>query len=85
MPVTITSAIYSDPSGKKKEDITKHVRQVYLAGLPTLTLNTRDGAEGKDPAPAVPKQTTIIFTIRGQSKTKTFPEGYQLNFKKDLR
>jgi len=85
MPVTITSATYADPSGRHKQDITKHIRQVYKAGLPTMILDTRDGAEGKDPSPGVQKQTTIIFTIRGQTKTKTFPEGYQLNFKKDLK
>ena len=66
-------------------DTTKFLQSLYESGEPFVTLNCRDGAQGRDPAPLVGKETTIIYTINGTSKTKKFREGYSLNFKDDLR
>ena len=82
-PLKIVSALF----GIKNHtvDTTKFLQSLYESGEPFVTLNCRDGAQGRDPAPLVGKETTIIYTINGTSKTKKFREGYSLNFKDDLR
>ncbi|MDR3401727.1 MAG: hypothetical protein P4L99_04435 [Chthoniobacter sp.] len=82
--LAIISATYGEVSGHRSADITGHIKKVFQSGQPTLKLNTRFGADGKDPAPAVLKQTTITYSIGGQTKKKTFPESYDLKFKEDL-
>ena len=79
----IISAIF----GIKKStvDTTKRIQAVYDSGEPSLALNVRETAEGKDPAPSLGKETTITYIISGKRKTKTFREGYNLVFKDDLR
>ena len=84
MQLTILSASYGSPAKKRVADITKNIRKVFESGTPTIKLNTDDGAAGVDPAPYTPKETTITYTINGQRKQKTFPEGRNLNFKEDL-
>jgi hypothetical protein len=83
--LSIISAKYGEPSGNRLVDTTEHLRQVLNSKQKTLKLNTRDGAEGKDPAPRVVKQTVITYSIHGKTKTKSFPEAYDLNFEADLR
>jgi hypothetical protein len=85
MQLTILSASYGSPTKKRFTDTTKNLRKVFESGTPTIKLNTDEGAAGVDPAPFTPKETTITYTINGQRKQKTFPEGYKLTFKDDLQ
>ena len=84
MQLTILSASYGSPAKKRVADITKNIRKALEAGTPTIKLTTADGAAGVDPAPFTLKETTITYTINGQRKQKTFPEGHKLNFKEEL-
>jgi hypothetical protein len=81
--LVIVSATYG--SKTKVVDITKSIRKFLEAGQASVTLNTRDGAEGKDPAPFTAKETTIVYQIDGKRQKKTFPEGTVLNFASDLK
>jgi len=81
---TILSATYGVHDKNKTIDITETLRKALRAGAKQIKLNTQDGAGGKDPAPFAPKATVITYTINGQRKEKTFPEGQMLNFKDDL-
>lgn len=84
MQLVIVSASYESADRKRKTDITKNVRKHFDAGTPTLKMNTAEGAANVDPAPFVPKQTTIIYMKNGQRKELILPEGKTLNFKEDL-
>lgn len=84
MQLVIVSASYESTDRKRKADITKNVRKEYEAGKPTLKMNTAEGAANVDPAPFVPKQTTITYMKNGQKKEIIIPEGKTLNFKEDL-
>lgn len=49
-----------------------------------MTLEVHGAAKGADPAPGTSKETLITYTVNGQRKEKTFPDGHKLNFTKDL-
>jgi len=85
MELTIVYATYGAPARRLVTDITKNLRKALGAGATAIRLDTTEGAAGVDPAPRTRKETTITYTINGQRKQKTFPEGKILNFKEDLQ
>lgn len=80
----ILSSRYMDLEKQRSVDTTPILRKALETGFPRITLNTRVGAGGQDPAYLAKKQTVIIYEIDGQRKEKTFPEAYDLNFRRDL-
>lgn len=85
MQLAIVSATYGSHEKKRITDITKNLRKAFESGEASIKLNTDKGAAGVDPAPFAPKATVVVYTINGQRKEKTFPEGRTLNFKDDLQ
>lgn len=81
----IVSAFYGEVGGNRKVEITEVLRRALENREEGIKLNTKIGAEGKDPAVAALKQTTITYRYRGETKTVTFPEAYDLKFKEDLK
>jgi len=83
--LAIISATYGEKGTDKVIDTTDILRRALEKREDGVRLNTKFGADGKDPAPAAPKETTITYSIRGETKRKTFPENYDLKFKVDLK
>lgn len=81
----ILSAFYGEVGGTRKIETTAILRRALENREDGIRLNTKLGAEGHDPAVAAPKETTITYQFRGETKTKTFPESYDLKFRDDLR
>lgn len=61
------------------------VKKAFESGAPSICLNTREGAGGKDPARAQKKETLITYTVDGEKKQIIVPESQTLDFKKDLK
>lgn len=80
----IVSAFYGEVGGTRKVETTAILKEAMENREEGIVLNTKFGAAGQDPASAAPKETTITYQRRGEKKTKTFPEGYRLNFRDDL-
>ncbi len=82
--LTILSAIYRRQGSRGGVDTTRILREALERGDDRIVLNTRFGAGGEDPAPAAPKETVIVYSLRGEKKEKVFPENHALVFKEDL-
>jgi hypothetical protein len=82
---TILSATYGSHEKHRTVETTEMLRRALREGKATLKLDNSLCEGGKDPAPFVPKATTVTYTIDGQRKQKTFKEGYELNFDTDLK
>ena len=65
-------------------DITKRLQDALASRETAVTLEVHGAAKGADPAPGTSKETLITYTVNGQRKEKTFPDGHKLNFTKDL-
>ena len=85
MQLAIISAMYGHAPSKRFMDVSRNLRKAMESGATSIKLNDDEAGGKKDPAPYAPKDTTITYTINGQRKQKTFPEGYNLNFKEDLQ
>lgn len=83
--MVILSAVYGIPSQNRVVDITKQLQTALAAKQSGVTLEIRGAAAGIDPAPGMAKQTLITYTLNGQRKQKTFPDGYKLRFAADLK
>ena len=66
-------------------DTTATVKKAFESGAPRIQLNTREGAEGKDPAYNQKKETLVTYTSDGEKKEIVIPEARTLDFKKDLK
>ena len=64
-------------------DVAAQIRKAWRTGQATMVLNT-DTYRG-DPAPYVPKQTKIVYSINGKREEKFSPEGHVLNFNDELK
>jgi hypothetical protein len=82
--LVIVSASYGSAATHHSIDTTRILRKALRSGAATIKLNTAEGAGGVDPARTKPKETTIVYTVNGERKQKTFPESKVLNFKEDL-
>lgn len=80
----ILSSFYGEVGGSRKVETTGILKQALENREDEIVLNTKFGAAGQDPAMAAAKETTITYKIRGETKTKTFPENHRLNFRDDL-
>lgn len=85
MQLAIVSASYGHAPSNRMVDTTKILRKALESGDLTITLGHKELAGGNDPAPLSPKENTIVYSVNGQRKEKTFPESYKLNFKEDLK
>lgn len=85
LQLTIVQAMYGHAPSKRFLNITTNLRKAMDSGAASIKLNDDEAGGKKDPAPYAPKDTTITYTINGERKQKTFPEGYNLNFKEDLQ
>jgi hypothetical protein len=81
----IVSAKYGNEASNRFVDTTDVIRRALEAGQDGIKLNTRYGSDGKDPAAAAAKVTIITYSIRGEVKTVTFPENFDLIFKDHLK
>lgn len=83
--LTILSAVYREKGRRTGVDTTDILRRALEKGEEGIRLNTRFGADGKDPAPAALKETLVKYSFRGETKEAIFPENYDLKFRDDLR
>lgn len=82
--VEIVSVQYRTTDRKNSADITEHFRRAFDSGRIGLRLVTEEGAGGKDPGYNILKETVVTYKLNGQTKEKTFPEGFQMDFRRDL-
>jgi hypothetical protein len=60
-------------SGAQVADVTERVRQAVVSG--GLALTAENALSGGDPAPNVPKELRVEFSINGKDEVKVVPEG----------
>ena len=82
--IVIISAVYGIPAQNRVVNITKRLQDALASRETAVTLEIHGAAKGADPAPGMSKQTLITYTVNGQQKQKTFPDGHKLNLSKDL-
>ena len=67
----IKKATYGN--GAQAADVTDKVRQAIVSG--SLNLTAENSLSGGDPAPNVPKELRIEYSINGKDEVKVIPEG----------
>ena len=67
----IKKATYGN--GVQAADVTDKVRQAVVSG--SLNLQAENSLSGGDPAPNVPKELRVEFSINGKDEIKVIPEG----------
>ena len=83
--LALISASYGVIGSSLVADVTETIANAMNSGSPTVRLTAAGpGIFKTDPAPQKKKRTKITYSIKGFIKEKTFPEGYELNFKNDL-
>ena len=73
-PITIRKATYG--KGSSAADVTAKLQSLAMGGQ--LTAKADNALCGSDPAPGHPKELVVEYSIDGQSKSQTIPEGETL-------
>jgi hypothetical protein len=63
--------------GAQVADVTGKVRQAVVSG--GLNLQVENALSGGDPAPGVPKELHVEFSINGKDEVKVIPEGQSIS------